>query len=112
MSSCCCATKIHLLWPGTDQKKGNKTISYSWYDLIGNVGVILVLAAYLLLQLERISATRPPYLIASGPGASLILISLLTDFSLSAFVIEAAWLLISVYGLMRRLRGPSEESAP
>ncbi len=79
-------------------------MSYGWHDLLGMVGVFLILAAYLLLQLERLSATRPPYLIANGLGAFLILISLLTEFNLSAFVIEAAWLLISVYGLMRCLK--------
>ena len=86
-------------------------MSYSWYDLIGNIGVILVLAAYLLLQLERLSATRPPYLVANGLGALLILISLVNEFNLSAFLIEAAWLLISAYGLIRCLRGPAGESA-
>lgn len=87
-------------------------MTYGWHDLLGNVGVIIVLVSYLLLQLERLSATRPPYLLANGLGALLILISLMNQFNLSAFVIEAAWLLISVYGLIRCLRGPSEESAP
>ncbi len=87
-------------------------MSYGWHDLLGMAGVFLVLAAYLLLQLERLSATKSPYLIANGLGAFLILISLLTDFNLPAFIIEAAWLLISVYGLIRCLRGRSGESAP
>ena len=86
-------------------------MTYGWHDLLGNVGVILVLAAFLLVQLERLSATRPPYLIANGLGAFLILVSLVNEFNLSAFVIEAAWFLISVYGLIRCLTGPSGESA-
>ena len=87
-------------------------MTYGWHDLLGNVGVIMVLVSYLLLQLQRLSATGPPYLLANGLGALLILISLVNEFNLSAFVIEAAWLLISVYGLIRCLRDPSEESAP
>ncbi len=87
-------------------------MTYGWHDLLGNVGVFVILATYLLLQLQRLSATRPPYLLANGLGALLILISLMNQFNLSAFVIEAAWLLISVYGLIRCLRDPSEESAP
>ncbi len=83
----------------------------SWHNVLGSIGVVFVLAAYLLLQLERLSATRPPYLIANGLGAFLILVSLMNEFNLSAFVIEAAWLLISVYGLIRCLAGPSGESA-
>ncbi len=69
--------------------------------MLGNVGVVLVLATYLLVQLERLSATRPPYLIANGLGAFFILASLVNEFNLSAFAIEFAWLLISVYGLIR-----------
>jgi len=87
-------------------------MTYGWHDLLGNVGVFVILATYLLLQLQRLSATRPPYLLANGLGALLILISLMNQFNLSAFVIEAAWLLISVYGLIRCLRDPSEEPAP
>ena len=86
-------------------------MSYGWHDLLGNVGVILVLAAYLLVQLERLSATRPPYLIANGFGAFFILVSLVNEFNLSAFVIEAAWLLISIYGLVRCL-GRRRSSTP
>ncbi len=78
-------------------------MSYTWHDVVGSIGVAVVLAAYFLLQLERMSATRPPYLIANGLGALLILVSLANDFNLSAFLIEVAWLLISAYGLMRYL---------
>lgn len=74
---------------------------YSWHDLVGNVGVVVIVATYLLLQLENLPATSPFYSIANGLGAVLILISLVSDFNLSAFVIEAAWFLISVYGLVR-----------
>ncbi len=74
---------------------------YNSHDVIGIVGVVLVLVAYLLLQLQRLSAIRPPYLIANALGAFLILVSLMNEFNLSAFAIETAWLLISVYGLVR-----------
>ena len=84
-------------------------MSYTWHDVLGSIGVAIVLAAYFLLQLERVSATRPLYLIANGLGALLILVSLVNEFNLPAFLIEIAWLLISVYGLIRCLRrGRSE----
>ncbi len=79
-------------------------MSYGWHDLLGLVGVFLVLAAYLLLQLEKMSATNLPYLIANGLGSFLILLSLIREFNLSAFVIEIAWLMISLYGLTRCLK--------
>ena len=77
---------------------------YTWHDLIGIIGVALVLAAYLLLQLERMQASDPLYSIGNGLGAFLILFSLMNEFNFSAFVIESAWLLISGYGLIRCLK--------
>ncbi len=76
-------------------------MDYELHDLIGNVGVALILGSYLLVQLRRLDATRVPYLLANGLGAGLILVSLARDFNLSAFVIEVVWLLISLYGLAR-----------
>lgn len=76
-------------------------MDYEFHDLIGNVGVALILGSYLLVQLRRLDATGVPYLLANGLGAGLILVSLARDFNLSAFVIEVVWLLISLYGLAR-----------
>jgi paired small multidrug resistance pump len=75
-----------------------------WYDLAGSVGVILIVAAYLLLQLERVGSSSLPYLLANAVGAALILLSLAYEFNLSAFLMEAFWLAISLLGLARRTR--------
>ena len=58
-------------------------MSVSWHDLLGGIGVLFILIAYLLLQLERLSPTRPPYLLANGLGSFLILVSLVNEFNLS-----------------------------
>lgn len=76
-------------------------MNYGWHDLIGITGVVLVLASYLLLQAGRLQADRLGYSVANAAGAFLILVSLWFDFNLSAFVIEAMWLLISLYGIAR-----------
>lgn len=76
-------------------------MTYGWHDLLGNIGVVLILATYLLLQLEKLSATSLLYSATNGLGALLILVSLIYQFNLSAFIIEAFWLLISIYGLVR-----------
>ena len=69
--------------------------------MLGIIGVVLILATYMLLQLEKLSATSFLYSATNGLGASLILVSLIYDFNLSAFIIEAFWLLISIYGIVR-----------
>lgn len=76
-------------------------MDYEFHDLVGNAGVLLILGSYLLVQLRRLDATGVRYLLANGLGAALILVSLLRDFNLSAFLIEVVWLLISLYGLAR-----------
>ena len=73
-----------------------------WYDLAGSVGVLLIVVAFLLLQLERVASNSLSYLIANAIGAALILLSLLYEFNLSAFLMEAFWLAISLLGLARR----------
>jgi hypothetical protein len=79
-----------------------------WYDLAGNVGVTLIVAAYLLLQLERVTSNSLPYLAANATGAALILLSLFYEFNLPAFLMEAFWLAISVMGLVRRAIRPPQ----
>jgi hypothetical protein len=78
-------------------------LNYSWFDLIGNVGVLLMVVAYLLLQLEKLSGSALSYLFLNAVGAVLVMISLMFRFNLSAFLMEAFWLLISLYGLAKPL---------
>jgi hypothetical protein len=75
-----------------------------WYDIGGTLGVILILAAYFLLQTERLGAASLLYSGANLIGATLIAISLLFDFNLSAFIIEVCWMAISLYGIARYWR--------
>lgn len=76
-------------------------MDYSWFDLVGNLGVLLMVAAYLLLQLERLSSAAVSYLLLNVVGAVMVIVSLLFRFNLSAFLMEVFWLLISLYGLAR-----------
>lgn len=86
-------------------------MSYEWHDFVGNLGVILVLGTYFLVQSGRMDIRRPTYSISNAAGAVLIIVSLMYDFNLSSFVIEIAWLAISVYGLVRWWRLPPRSAA-
>ena len=79
-------------------------MNYSWFDLVGNVGVLLMVVAYLLLQLEKVSGANVSYLLLNAAGAIMVMISLAFSFNLSAFLMEAFWLLISLYGLGKSLK--------
>ncbi len=84
-------------------------MSYGWHDVIGNIGVVVVLVVYLLLQMQKLPADTALFSLLNAAGAGLILVSLSQDFNLSAFIIEATWLLISIYGFIRCLNARSRE---
>lgn len=79
-------------------------MDYTFFDFLGNIGVLLILTAYLALQTEKIVSHSIMYSLLNGIGAFLILVSLYFNFNLSAFVIEFFWLIISGYGLYRNLK--------
>ncbi|MPY72742.1 MAG: hypothetical protein GEU87_00635 [Alphaproteobacteria bacterium] len=74
------------------------------HDVVGMVGVALVMVMYILLQTGRTTAERPSFSIGNAVGSALILYSLAFDFNFAAALIEVFWLLISLYGLWRALR--------
>ena len=78
-------------------------MNYSWYDLAGNIGVLMMVIAYLLLQMEKLSSSAVSYLLLNAVGALLVILSLVFHFNLSAFLMEVFWLLISLYGLAKPL---------
>ena len=75
-----------------------------WYDLTGLFGVGLILFAYFLLQAGRMRGDTLSYQLMNAFGAFALLISLLYAFNLSAFVMELAWLVVSIYGIARGRR--------
>ena len=79
-------------------------MKYSFTDFLGNIGVVLIIVDYLLLQLNRISSNSLSYSLLNAVGASLIIVSLVSNFNLSALIMEAVWVLISLYGLYRYFR--------
>ena len=73
-------------------------------DAIGLIGALLIITAYLLLQTGRLDAQTLAFSAINALGAASILVSLMYKFNLSAFAIEAFWLLISLFGVFRALQ--------
>ena len=78
-------------------------MNYGFLDFVGNLGVLTLVVAYLLLQLNRLS-NGLLYSVLNAAGAGLIVISLLGNYNLSAFIIEVFWVLISFFGIYRNLK--------
>ncbi len=76
-------------------------MDYSVPDLVGTLGVVMIIGSYLLVQVGRLNAISVVYTLVNALGALFVLISLYFDFNLSAFLIELFWLLISLVGLLR-----------
>lgn len=76
-------------------------MSYAINDLIGTLGVALIIGSYFLVQTRKLRATGLAYTLANALGASCILVSLYFEFNLAAFLVELFWLLISLVGLGR-----------
>jgi hypothetical protein len=79
------------------------SMNYGILDFIGNIGVAVLVVTYLLLQLDQLKGNGLAYSLLNMIGATLILISLFVKFNLSAFVIEAFWVLISIVGIVKHL---------
>jgi hypothetical protein len=79
------------------------SMNYGLLDFVGNIGVLLLMAAYLLLQLNKLS-NGLLYSAMNAVGAAFIVASLVNNFNLSAFIIEVFWILISFVGILRHLR--------
>jgi hypothetical protein len=74
-------------------------MSYAWYDILGTLGVGIIIVTYVLLQVEKIQSGNLVYSLLNAVGASLILVSLYFSFNFPAFIVEFFWLLISLFGI-------------
>jgi hypothetical protein len=76
-------------------------MQFTLYDLIGSIGVSIIIVTYFLLQTERIKSENIYYSILNAFGSSLIILSLIFNFNLAALIQEAFWVLISIYGVAK-----------
>ena len=70
-------------------------------DLIGFMGVALLIGTYALLQFDRIDPKGFWYSFNNMMVAILVTVSLVYTPNLASIVIEFFWFIISVYGLWK-----------
>lgn len=80
-------------------------------DIVGMLGTALVVAAYVLLQIEKLDAKSYAYSVLNLFGAFFLMLSLLVHFNLASMVIEIFWIAASLIGIWqvrrRQLSGRS-----
>ncbi|MBU6403598.1 MAG: hypothetical protein KGL09_09380 [Pseudomonadota bacterium] len=71
-----------------------------WFDYVGFFGAALIVLAYFLVQAGRLRGDGYGNQVLNALGALGVIVSLvLGTFNWPAFVLELAWLLISLYGI-------------
>ena len=73
-------------------------------DVVGFVGIFMIMSAYLLLQTKRLASDGLAYSVLNALGALCIFYSLTFKFNLSAFVMEVVWVGISCIGIINYVR--------
>ncbi|MFT3741739.1 MAG: hypothetical protein QM752_03570 [Gammaproteobacteria bacterium] len=71
-------------------------------NIVGIIGVILLLIAFFFLQLGKLATHGYTYSFLNLAGALMILYSLFYAWNLPAVIIEVAWSLISIFGIAKR----------
>jgi hypothetical protein len=71
----------------------------NWYDILGSLGVAVIILTYVLLQIERVRSDQLIYSLLNAIGAALILVSLYFDYNFPSVVVEFFWLVISLFGI-------------
>ena len=74
------------------------------FILSGIIGVTLIVIAYFLLQINKLSSQSLMFSILNFFGSFLILISLFDEWNLPSFIIEIFWMLISLIGIIKALK--------
>lgn len=70
-------------------------------DAVGIVGVLVIVIAYILMQIDRMDPKGFLFSLLNTLGAIFILISLLYDWNLASFVMEVIWFTLSLYGTIK-----------
>lgn len=77
-------------------------------NTIGIIGVILILIAYYLLSIGRWKSNTFIYQWLNFSGAWFILFSLFYHWNTASVLIEIAWIIISMLGMVRLFRARTE----
>lgn len=70
-------------------------------NIIGIIGVTLIVIAYFLNQSGKMASDSMPFPTLNLIGAVLILVSLWWSWNLPSFIMECIWIAISAVGIVR-----------
>lgn len=74
---------------------------FQWYDVLGILGSLLIVAGYLAVSNKKMDASLPPFQLLNLAGALLLITSLSLRPNAGALLIEVLWAIIAVVTLVR-----------
>jgi len=78
---------------------------FSYVDVIGTCGTLIVVAAYFGTQTRLINSDDPIFPVLNLVGSLLISFSLAYNFNLASALMEVFWIAISLLGIYKSLSG-------
>lgn len=72
------------------------------FQIIGFIGMLFIVYAYFLLQAQKEEHDSLKFQILNLIGAILLIVSLLVHFNLGSFMIEVFWIVITIYGILKK----------
>jgi len=81
------------------------------FNIIGTAGVVLIILAYFMVQIEKIRSDQLSYSVLNLVGAILLLISLFWAWNTPSVIIECCWIAISLYGIFKVIKKRRQSDA-
>jgi len=76
-------------------------LQFHWSDIVGNIGVLLLVITYAMLQADKIDAKGFWYSFNNCMVAILLFVNLYFKPVLANITLEVFWLAISLYGIYK-----------
>jgi hypothetical protein len=74
-------------------------------QVVSILGALAILGAYAADQLGWINPSRLSYSVANFAGAGILTFVAVVDVQVGFIVLQGAWTLVSLWGIVRNLRG-------
>ncbi len=74
---------------------------FRWYDALGVIGSILIVAGYFAVSNKKMDASLPPFQLLNLAGALMLIVSLAYRPNAGALLIEVLWAVIALVTLTR-----------
>jgi hypothetical protein len=76
-------------------------------QLISVLGALAILGAYAASQFGLVDASKLSYQVANFLGSAVLTVVAVVDWQLGFILLEGAWALVSLWGIVTVLRGRS-----